>query len=111
MQYCGELSRRANYQVLVWITPAPGDVPVLISLRLFLPQCWSVDPEHSDAPGVPEAARAHRPKWQIALDELDRAWAGGVRFDCVTADAEHSKTPGGSVEGCLAGWLSGYGYA
>lgn len=40
--------------------------------------------------GVPEAVR-FRPKWQIALDEIRRLIAQGVRFGCVTADAEYGK--------------------
>jgi SRSO17 transposase len=32
-------------------------------------------------------ALGHRPKWRIALDEIDRLLAAGVRFGCVLADA------------------------
>lgn len=93
-QYCGELGKRANCQVLVSLTLARGEVPVPISLRLFLPKSWSTDLARCDAVGVPEAAREHRPKWKIALEELDVARAGGVRFECVTADAEYGKAAG-----------------
>jgi SRSO17 transposase len=37
--------------------------------------------------GVPEAAMAPRAKGEIALDELDRLKAAGVRFGMVLADA------------------------
>jgi SRSO17 transposase len=40
--------------------------------------------------GVPEAILS-RPKWQIALDELDRVRAVGASFGCVLADAEYGK--------------------
>ncbi len=93
-QYCGEVGKRANCQVLVSLTLARGEVPIPISLRLFLPKSWSTAPERCDAAGVPEAAREHRPKWKIALAEVDLAWAGGVRFECVTADAEYGKAAG-----------------
>lgn len=90
-QYCGELGKRANCQVLVSLTLDRGGVPVPVSLRLFLPKSWAEDPERCEAAGIPEAERRHRPKWRIALDELDLAWAGGVRFECVTTDAEYGK--------------------
>jgi hypothetical protein len=40
--------------------------------------------------GVPEAV-AYRPKWRVALDEIDRVLASGARFGCVLADAEYGK--------------------
>ncbi len=40
--------------------------------------------------GVPEAI-GYRPKWRIALDEIDRVLASGARFGCVLADAEYGK--------------------
>ena len=33
----------------------------------------------------------YRPKWRIALDEIDRVLASGARFGCVLADAEYGK--------------------
>ncbi|WP_414653790.1 transposase, partial [Geminicoccus sp.] len=42
-QYCGCLGKRANCQVLVSLTLAKDEVPVLTGLRLFLPQAWTVD--------------------------------------------------------------------
>jgi len=39
---------------------------------------------------VPEAVE-YRPKWAIALDEIDRVLASGARFGCVLADAEYGK--------------------
>src|SRR4051795_5163265 len=40
--------------------------------------------------GVPETV-AYRPKWKIALDEIDRVLAVGARFGSVLADAEYGK--------------------
>ena len=47
-------------------------------------------PARRAAAGVPEAI-GYRPKWQIALDEIDRVLASGARFGCVLADAEYGK--------------------
>jgi SRSO17 transposase len=40
--------------------------------------------------GVPEAIPG-RPKWQIALDEINRIRSAGARFGAVLADAEYGK--------------------
>jgi SRSO17 transposase len=89
-QYCGELGKRANCQSLVSLTLARAEVPVGVGLRLFLPEDWCGDAERRAAAGVPEAV-AHRPKWAIALDEIDRVLASGARFGHVLADAEYGK--------------------
>ena len=89
-QYCGQLGKRANCQSLVSLTLARAEVPVCVGLRLFLPEDWSADAERRTAAGVPETVE-HRPKWRIALDEIDRVLAAGARFGCVLADAEYGK--------------------
>ncbi len=85
-QYCGALGKRANCQTLVSLTLARGEVPVAVALRLYLPEEWAGDPARCGEAGVPEEV-SFRPKWQLALDELDRARAAGVTFDVVLADA------------------------
>jgi SRSO17 transposase len=89
-QYRGQLGKRANCQSLVSLTLARGEVPVGVGLRLFLPEDWGADVERRAAAGVPEAV-AYRPKWTIALDEVDRVLASGARFGCVLADAEYGR--------------------
>jgi SRSO17 transposase len=89
-QYCGQLGKRANCQSLVSLTLARAELPVCVGLRLFLPEDWCSDAERRVATGVPEAI-TYRPKWQIALDEIDRVLATGARFGCVLADAEYGK--------------------
>jgi SRSO17 transposase len=89
-QYCGQLGKRANCQALVSLTLARAELPVCVGLRLFLPEDWCGDAGRRAVAGVPEAV-AYRPKWQIALDEIDRALASGARFGCVLADAEYGK--------------------
>jgi SRSO17 transposase len=86
-QYCGELGKQANCQSLVSLTLARHEVPVPVGLRLFLPKAWTDDPARCGAAGVPEAARAPRTKPEIALSEIDRVAAAGIRFGCVLADA------------------------
>src|ERR687898_2901688 len=89
-QYCGQLGKKANCQALVSLTLARAEVPVGVGLRLFLPEDWCADPARRAATGVPEAITC-RPKWAIALEEIDRVLASGARFGCVLADAEYGK--------------------
>ena len=89
-QYCGQLGKRANCQVLVSLTLARAEVPVGIGLRLFLPEDWCANPARRALVGVPEAI-IYQPKWRIALDEIDRVLASSTRFGCVLADAEYGK--------------------
>ena len=86
-QYCGCRGKRANCQVLVSLTLARGEVPVTVGLRLFLPEGWTGDPGRCAGAGVPEEQRRARAKTEIALEELDRLVAAGVRFGCAVADA------------------------
>jgi len=86
-QYCGALGKQANCQSLVSLTLAQDEVPVPVSLRLFLPEAWTSDPQRCVQAGVPEAATEPRSKGEIALSELDRLRAEGLRFGTVLADA------------------------
>ena len=86
-QYCGQLGKQANCQVLVSLTLAQGEVPVPVGLRLFLPTTWTDDADRCARAGVPEAARTARGKPEMALAEIDRVRAAGVAFGCVLADA------------------------
>ena len=92
-QYCGELGKKANCQSLVSLTLACGEVPVPIAFRLFVPEAWANDSERRHRGGVPEEI-IFRPKWQIALDELDRVRAQGAVFECVLADAGYGNSAG-----------------
>ena len=89
-QYCGQLGKKANCQALVSLTLARGEVPVPVALRLFVPESWTTDAERRRTAGVPEAVQA-RPKWQIALAEIERLRAAGVRFGCVGGDGEYGE--------------------
>jgi SRSO17 transposase len=86
-QYASALGKNANCQTLVSLTLARREVPVPVALRLFLPDTWTRDPERLARAGVPEPERVPRSKPDIALCELDRVRAAGVRFGVVLADA------------------------
>ena len=86
-QYASALGKNANCQTLVSLTLAQAEVPVMIGLRLFLPQSWTGDPDRMTKAGVPDDRRAARTKPEIALAEIDRLLTAGVRFGTVLADA------------------------
>jgi SRSO17 transposase len=87
-QYCGELGKQANCQALVSATLCQEDAPapVCVGLRLYLPESWAKDQARRRKCRVPLSVR-FEPKWQIALDEIDRLRASGVGWDEVQADA------------------------
>jgi len=86
-QYASMLGKRANCQTLVSLTLARDEVPVPVALRLFLPESWTGNPSRLLKAGVPEAMREPRTKPEIALGEIDRLMAAGLRFGVVLADA------------------------
>jgi SRSO17 transposase len=86
-QYASALGKNANCQTLVSLTLASGEVPVMVGLRLFLPESWTSDPVWLDRARVPQDRRGYMTKPEIALAEIDRVRAAGVRFGCVLADA------------------------
>jgi len=93
-QYASSLGKTANCQSLVSVTSASREVPVMVELRLFLPDEWTSDPERIARAHVPEDKRTSLTKPEIAIEEIDRLIASGARFGCVLAV--------GFVRGCLA---------
>ena len=66
-QYASALGKTANCQTLVSLTLARGEVPVMVALRLFLPESWTSDPVRLERAGVPVEYRTARTKPEIAL--------------------------------------------
>src|SRR5207249_2019452 len=74
-QYASALGKNANCQTLVSLTLARDEVPVMVAREL------------DRRLGVPLEYQTIRTKPEIALAEIDRVTAAGVRFGCVLADA------------------------
>ena len=85
-QYASSLGKTANCQSLVSVTLASREVPVMVGLRLFLPESWTDDPERMARAGVPKDRQTALTKPEIAIEEIDRVIASGARFGCVLAD-------------------------
>jgi SRSO17 transposase len=90
-QHCGVLGKQANCQVLVSLTLAQQEVPVLIALRLYLPKDWVQDKVRRAQAKVPESI-SFETKDDIALAQIDIALANGVRFGTVLADAGYGSS-------------------
>jgi SRSO17 transposase len=91
-QYASSLGKTANCQSLVSLTLASREVPVMVGLRLFLPETWTNDVERMVRAGVPKDRQVARTKPEIALDEIDRVIASGARFGCVLADSGYGSS-------------------
>jgi SRSO17 transposase len=58
-QYASALGKIANWQTLVSVTLARGEVPVPVALRLFLPQSCTNDPARLQPAGVRSSTGRH----------------------------------------------------
>src|ERR1700739_4571774 len=79
-QYASALGKTANCQTLISLTLARGEVPVMLGLRLFLPESWTSNRARLKRAGVPAEYRTARTKPELALMEIERAIVAGVRF-------------------------------
>jgi SRSO17 transposase len=91
-QYASALGKTANCQSLVSVTLASREVPVMVGLRLFLPETWTDDPERMARARVPKDRQTALTKPEIAIEEIDRVIASGVRFGCVLADSGYGSS-------------------
>lgn len=91
-QYASSLGKTSNCQSLVSVTLASREVPVMVGLRLFLPESWTADVERMDRARVPPERQIALTKPEIAIAEIDRVIASGARFGCVLADAGYGSS-------------------
>jgi len=87
-QYCGQLGKQANCQVVVTLSIANHHASLPIAYRLYLPQEWAADGARRKKAHVPKAI-AFKTKPQIALDQIRKACAAGVPRGVVLTDASY----------------------
>jgi SRSO17 transposase len=92
-QYLGCVGKVDNGIVTVHIGVGKGRFKVLLDADLYLPQSWDADRKRCRAAGIPDEV-VYRPKWPIALEQLDRLQDQGVALDWLTFDEEYGKRPG-----------------
>jgi SRSO17 transposase len=91
-QRCGEVGKQENCVVTVHLGVARGRYKTLVDADLFLPESWSEDRPRCQACDIPDEL-VHRPKWRIALEQVDRALANGIGLDWLTFDEDYGKAP------------------
>jgi SRSO17 transposase len=84
-QYLGCVGKVDNGIVTVHVGVAKGTFQALLDADLYLPQSWDDDRERCRSAGIPDDMR-YRPKWRIALEQLCRLSANGLRFDWLVFD-------------------------
>jgi SRSO17 transposase len=91
-QYLGCVGKIANGIVTVHLGVCRGRYKTLCDAELFLSKDWAADADRCEEAGIP-SDRGHRPKWQIALEQVDHALANAVHLDWLTFDEEYGKAP------------------
>jgi SRSO17 transposase len=91
-QYCGAVGKQENCIVTVHLAYAIDNFHTLIDQDLFLPEAWSDDRERCRAAGIPDDV-VYRSKWEIALEQYDRAVKNGIVFECLTFDEGYGSKP------------------
>lgn len=84
-QYCGALGKTANCQVLVSVNAATDRASCPLDWRLFVPKSWDEDEQRRRRARIPEQVR-HVPKWQLALEIIERLIEWGLERRVVQAD-------------------------
>ena len=87
-QYCGQLGKQANCQVVVTLSVANHHASLPIAYRLYLPEAWIEDAARRKKAHVPEEV-TFKTKPEIALEQIRAACAAGVARGVVLMDASY----------------------
>lgn len=91
-QYCGSRGKIDNCIVTVHLGIVRGLFKTLIDAALFLPMAWSNDRERCREAKIPDDV-TYRPKWRIALEQVTRAIANGLRLNWLSFDEYYGSKP------------------
>ena len=92
-QYLGCLGKVDNGIVTVHLGVCAGTFKTLLDADLYLPKEWDEDRPRCRRAGIPDTV-VYRPKWQIALEQWDRAKNNGIKLDWLTFDEGYGSCPG-----------------
>jgi SRSO17 transposase len=92
-QHCGASGKMDNCIVTVHLAVNHGPFMTLLDSELFLPEkTWGQDRDRCQEAHIPDSV-VYRPKSAIALEQIKRAVANGVRFDWFTFDEWYGSKP------------------
>jgi SRSO17 transposase len=91
-QYCGASGKIDNCIVTVHLGYVRGEFKTLLDSDLYLPQSWAEDRPRCREADIPDDL-PYRPKTAIALGQVRRAMANGLRFDWTVFDEGYGKDP------------------
>ena len=95
-QWCGEVGKRENCVVgqhLLYTNNDPKNpFTCMLASDLYLPRSWADDRDRCRSAGIPDEM-VYRPKWKIAVDQVEQAIGNGVRFSWITFDEEYGSVP------------------
>ncbi len=91
-QYTGTAGRIENAQVAVYLTYAAARGHAMIDRELYLPKCWTDDPDRLTEAGVPDDIE-FLTKPALATGMLTRALRAGIPARWVTGDEVYGNDP------------------
>ena len=107
-QYCGQLGKQANCQVVVTLSIANHHASLPIAYRLYLPEAWVGDAARRKKARIPEEI-SFKTKPEIALDQVRAACAAGVARGVVLMDASYGSNSAlrGGVSALALSYVAG----
>jgi SRSO17 transposase len=87
-QYCGQLGKQANCQVVVTVSIANHYASLPIAYQLYLPRAWTDDTARRKEAHVPASIR-FKTKPQIALEQIRTALLEGIAPGVLLMDASY----------------------
>ncbi len=95
-QWCGERGKIENCVVgqhLLYVDDnKQNPFTCVVASDLFLPESWSEDRERCENACIPDDI-VHRPKWKIAIEQIERSIANGIQFKWITFDEDYGQIP------------------
>ncbi len=95
-QWCGQRGKKDNCVVRQHLLYTDNDphnpFTCVVASDLFLPEDWANDRARCQEAGIPDEV-VYRPKWQIALDQVEEVIGDGVRFSWLTFDEDYGSVP------------------
>jgi|HubBroStandDraft_1064217.scaffolds.fasta_scaffold91902_2 SRSO17 transposase len=92
-QHCGASGKIDNCIVTVHLAVSHGRFMTMLDSELFLPEgTWDQHRDRCREAHIPDSV-IYRPKSTIALEQIQRAVANGVRFDWLTFDEWYGSKP------------------